>query len=237
MTHPPLIGITAGNDPDNPSYYILRWDYVRSVEAAGGLPVVLAPGGATKQPGLLDRLNGIILSGGCDINPSFYGMGFHPTLSRTSIERDAFEIELVREAITRDMPVLGICRGSQIINVASGGTLIQDIPSLFGRGVIHNDPAKPRHTLMHPVTIEPESKLASLLRATELPVNSFHHQSIDRPGGGLVVTSRSPEGVVEGIERPDSTFVVGVQWHPEAFWANGEYFAPLFEALVMHASS
>lgn len=237
MAYPPLIGITAGNDPDNPSFYVLRWDYVRSVDAAGGLPVVLTPGGATKHPGLLDRLNGIVLSGGCDINPSFYGMGFHPTLSRTSVERDGFEIELVREAIARDLPVLGICRGSQIINVALGGTLIQDIPSRFGRSIIHNDSAKPRHTLMHPVTIDPESRLASLLRATELPVNSFHHQSIDQLGEGLVIAARSPDGVVEGIERPGSGFVIGVQWHPEAFWANGEHFAPLFQALVMHASA
>jgi len=229
---PPLIGITAGNDPNNELYYILRWDYVRSVEAAGGLPVILAPGGAAQHPGLLERLHGIILSGGLDIDPSRYGEDRHPTVTRTSLERDEFESTLLKEALERGLPVLAICRGMQMLNVVLGGTLIQDIPSQVGTAICHNDPEKPRNTIAHEVAIAPGSRLHQILPLGRIEVNSFHHQAPKQLGKGLVPVAFSDDGVIEAVELAGSQFVLGVQWHPEAFWAHGAPFAPIFEALV-----
>jgi putative glutamine amidotransferase len=236
MVPPPLIGITAGNDPKNEQLYILRWDYVRCVEAAGGLPVILAPGGTSKHPGLFDRIHGIIVSGGVDIQPERYGEEPHPALGRTSAERDAFELQLVADAVKKEIPVLGICRGNQVLNVSLGGTLVQDIPSQIGRTIIHNDLEQPRNTIAHSVRIEPGSRLASILPFEEMAVNSFHHQSVRKVAPGMVPVAWSPDGVIEAIERPGSRrLVLGIQWHPEAFWASPNPFTPLFETLVAEA--
>src|SRR5512143_3232478 len=132
MSVPSLIGITAGNDPAHPDHYLVRWDYIRSVEFAGGVPVVLAPSGAALHPALLTRLDGLVLTGGLDVSPAFYGEAMHPAETTASGERDEFELKLVREALALDLPLLAICRGLQVLNVALGGTLVQDLPSLLG---------------------------------------------------------------------------------------------------------
>jgi len=229
---PPLIGIAAGNDPKNPELFVLRWDYVRSVEFAGGVPVILAPSGPALHPSLLGRLDGLILTGGVDISPELYGAPAHPTVTRTSPARDEFELALLADALERDLPVLGICRGSQMLNVALGGTLIQDIPSAVPEHASHDDPERPRAAIAHRVRVDAGSRLASILGRTDLEVNSFHHQAVDRLGRGLVVTARAEDGVIEGIELPSARFVVGVQWHPEAFVKSPEVFGALFSALV-----
>ena len=236
MSVPPLIGITAGNDPSHPDFYVLRWDYVRSVELNGGVPVVLAPSGAALHPALLSRLDGLMLTGGLDIQPSLYGQGAHPAVTKTSAERDEFELKLLRVALEADLPVLAICRGQQVLNVALGGTLIQDLPSQVGTTVSHDDKARPRAGIAHRVTLVPGSKLHALLGADEIEVNSFHHQAIGKPGRGLVPAAFAPDGVVEGVELPGARFVVGVQWHPEAFWHEPQLFGPLFRALVEAAA-
>jgi putative glutamine amidotransferase len=232
MHPPPIIGITAGNDPNNEAFYILRWDYIRSVEAAGGLPVILAPGGAAEHPGLFDRIHGLIISGGSDIDPARYGQEPHPALRRISTQRDEFELTVTRSAIARGTPILGVCRGAQVLNVALGGTLVQDIPSLVGTSLVHYDAALPRHALVHEVSIVPGSLLRRILPLERVEVNSLHHQAPDQLGEGLVPVAFSDDGVVEAIELPGDKFVLGIQWHPEAFWAYGAPFAPLFEALV-----
>ena len=232
----PAIGVTIENArPPDAEVFRLRDDYVRSVEKAGGLPLVLAPGRAEDAPEFLDRVDGLLLTGGADVDPRLYGAERHRTVERVVPERDAFEIALVREALRRDLPLLAICRGQQVLNVASGGTLVQDIPSQIPGSGAH-DPDVERWETAHEVEILPETRLREILGAERVAVNSFHHQSVERLGEGLVLSARSPDGVVEGIEARDRRrFALGVQWHPESFWDHPPGFDRLFQALVRTA--
>jgi putative glutamine amidotransferase len=144
--------------------------------------------------------------------------------------RDQFELALAREAIERDAPVLAICRGLQVLNVAAGGSLVQDIPSRVP-GALTHDLKDPKDAIAHTVRIAPGSRLAELLASTEARVNSRHHQAVKRAGTGLTVTATAPDGIIEGMEKPGARFCVGVEWHPENFLETGE-FLPLFEGLV-----
>jgi putative glutamine amidotransferase len=233
----PLIGLTLGYDDRLPGRHTLRQDYVRAVEAAGGLPLPLAPV-AWPDPGLalLDRLDGLLLTGGADVDPALYGEEAHPRLRLVVRERDEFELALVREALARDLPVLGICRGLQVLNVAAGGTLIQDIPAQVGAAVDH-DPDVERWADAHEVEVQPGSRLREVLGQDMVPVNSFHHQGVKRVGEGLVVAATSPrDGIIEAVEMPSRRFVLAVQWHPEALWNRSRRFQPLFEAHVRASS-
>lgn len=228
----PAIGITISYDQRRPGFHLLREDYVRSVEKAGGLPLVLAPGRPQDAPELLERLGGLLLTGGGDVDPSLFGEQRHPSVTRIVRERDDFEIALAQGALQRDLPLLAICRGQQVLNVAAGGTLVQDIPSQVAGGVNH-DPERERWETTHDVQIVPGTRLRAILGRDTLAVNSFHHQSVKDVGRGLVVSARSPEdAVVEALEAPDRRFAVGVQWHPESFWNQRDNFSSLFEALV-----
>jgi putative glutamine amidotransferase len=225
----PVIGVTLG-DGDEPGVHAVREDYVRSVEQSGALPVVLPPVSPDDVPALLDRLDGVLLSGGVDVDPALYGQQPHPRLGRVNRRRDDFELALAREALRRDVPVLAICRGHQLLNVASGGTLVQDIASVVG-GHVEHDGTGPRWRRTHRVEVTGPSRLREILGQDALSVNSTHHQAVDRVGDGLVVSARCPEdGIVEGLERPASRFVVAVQWHPESFWNRSDSFQQLFDA-------
>jgi putative glutamine amidotransferase len=232
---PPLIGITAGNDPRLPGQYVIRWDYVRSIEQAGGIPVVLAPSGAALHSRLTHRLDGLLLTGGVDIEPSAYGEAFHPSVTRTSPERDEFEFKLTRTAMEQQMPILAICRGLQVLNVVMGGTLIQDIPSMIGSEISHDDPKRQRHEFAHQVTLKNGSRLHKILKKDHLWVNSFHHQSAKTCGRGLIPAAWANDGVIEALELADSHFVIGVQWHPESFWNQNGRFLALFESFISAA--
>jgi putative glutamine amidotransferase len=228
----PVIGITLGPDSNDGRAYRLREDYVRSVERAGGLPLVLAPARPEAAPALLARLDGLLLSGGSDIDPGLYGAPSHPKVTQVIRARDEFELALAREALERDRPLLAICRGHQVLNVATGGTLVQDIPSEVRGGVDH-DPDVERWETAHDVHVLPGTKLRAILGRDEVAVNSFHHQSVAVLGQGLVLSARSPlDGVVEGIEAPACRFALGVQWHPEGFWRDDVGFHALFAALT-----
>ena len=227
----PLVGITIGYSKD-PEFFTLRDDYVRAVEKAGGLPVVLVAGRAEDAPDLLSRIDGLLLTGGADVDPVVYGEEPHETVTRVIPERDAFEIALCREILRQDRPVLAICRGHQVLNVATGGTLIQDIPSQV-EGAHDHDPEKERWETAHQVRILPRTRLREILGRETIDVNSFHHQAVRALGRGVVVSATSTaDDVVEGIELPDRRLALGVQWHPEAFWDRPRDFQPLFEALV-----
>jgi putative glutamine amidotransferase len=228
----PLIGVTAGFAKTDHEVFALRDDYVRAVELAGGLPVLLAPGPAGNAADLVGRLDGLLLSGGTDLDPAHYGEPAHETVADVSQERDAFELALSREAVARDVPLLAICRGHQVLNVATGGTLVQDIPSQVG-GALDHDPDTERWLPAHEVRILPGTRLREILGRDRVAVNSFHHQAIRTPGQGMVVSACAVgDEVIEGVEVPGRRFVVGVQWHPEAFWDQPEHFQPLFAALV-----
>jgi putative glutamine amidotransferase len=225
----PVIGVTLG-DGDEPGVHAMREDYVRSVEQSGAVPVVLPPVSPGDVPALLDRLDGVLLSGGVDVDPALYEQERHPRLGRVNRRRDDFELALVREGLRRDVPILAICRGHQLLNVATGGTLVQDIPSLV-EGQVEHDGRGPRWGRTHRVEVTGPSRLREILGQDALSVNSIHHQAVGRVGDGLVVSARCPEdGIVEGLERPASRFVVAVQWHPESFWNRPDSFQQLFDA-------
>jgi putative glutamine amidotransferase len=232
----PAVGLTIGYDERRSGMHLLRQDYLRSVEAAGGLPLVLAPGRPEDASDLLDRVDALILTGGSDVDPALYGQAPHPNLGPVIRERDDFELALSREALRRDQPLLAICRGQQVLNVATGGTLIQDIPSEVTGGLDH-DPRRERWERAHDVRICSGTRLREILGKETISVNSFHHQAIARLGQGLLVSARtSDDRIVEGIEAPGHRFVLGVQWHPEAFWNRSDGFQALFEALVRTAT-
>lgn len=225
------VGVTIG-DSKNPEVFGLRDDYVRALEKAGALPLVLAPGRPEDAAEFLDRVDALVLSGGADVDPALYGEERHRTVRHVLPGRDAFEIALCREALVRDLPTLAICRGHQVLNVATGGTLYQDIPSQV-RGAADHDPDIPRHEACHDVAVLPGTRLREILGRDTVSVNSFHHQAVKVLGRGLVLSARgADDGVIEGMEMPDRRFMIGVQWHPESFWDQPRGFQPLFEALV-----
>lgn len=209
-----------------------RPDYVTSLEQAGAIVRVL-DAATDRLPGALDDCDGLLMTGGVDVDPREYGETPHPTVE-TDETRDDFELALARLAIARDLPLLAICRGVQVLNVAAGGSLIQDLPSQHPSDTPHAI-NEPRNAIAHDVTITPGTCLSLLLGAPAMAVNSRHHQAVKDTAPGFVVSAVSPDGVVEAIERPASTFCVGVQWHPENFWATGQFKA-LFQGLVRAAT-
>jgi putative glutamine amidotransferase len=191
-------------------------NYVRAVLAAGGLPIIFVPDLSREQTvELFGECDGLLLTGGEDVDPCHYGATPHPKLGSVDPRRDANELALVAEARARDLPILGICRGIQLCNVAFGGTLVQDLASQHPSEINHDSPTT-RDVRSHPVTITEHSRLAEILGVTSLDANSFHHQAVDHLGAGLVATAVAPDGVIEGLESADShDWIVAVQWHPE----------------------
>jgi putative glutamine amidotransferase len=208
--------------------------YLRAIELAGGLPVVLPPLAGDALDPLLEHLTGICLSGGPDLGPESYGQERHPELGPTEDDVDRFELAIARLAWRRGLPLLAICRGAQALNVTRGGTLVQHLPDLDDRSVGHRQEAA-GDELTHEIEIDRGSLLAEVMGTRSARVNSFHHQAVDRLGRGLRVVARSPDGVVEGIEARDRGYVLGVQWHAECL-ADLPEQAALFEGLVQAAA-
>jgi putative glutamine amidotransferase len=207
--------------------------YLTAIEAAGGLPVVIPPLDSDAFEPMLTRLDGICLSGGPDLDPALYRRDRHSELGPVEPDLDRIELELVRCADARGLPLLAICRGQQALNVARGGTLHQHLPDRPGVTIDHRQQlAGDQDT--HSVEISQGSRLAELMGTTHARVNSFHHQAIDRLGVGLRAVAWSPDGVIEGVESPARGFAVGVQWHAETLTARAEH-AALFEGLVAAA--
>jgi putative glutamine amidotransferase len=237
----PLIGVTTSElrrgelatlrrhgEPPHPEM-ALGMTYMRAVEAAGGLPIVLPPVGPEAVPELVERLDGICLSGGPDLDPDAYGASTrHPELGPTEPGLDAFELAVARAADAAGLPVLGVCRGAQTINVARGGTLHQHVEG-------HRQAARAT-ARTHSVTVSADSGLAELTGAGKLEVNSFHHQAVDIPGAGLRIVARAIDGTVEAIEDRTRPLLLGVQWHAETLADRPEH-GTLFAALVEVAAA
>ena len=198
--------------------------YTDMVATAGGIPVLLPPLAAAADA--VDRLDAVILSGGPDVGPERYGAAPHPRTGAPRPERDASEIAVLHRALDRGIPVLGMCRGMQVLNVALGGTLTQHLPDVAGHDG-HNPSPGVFGTVE--VTLDPESRTGQAV-GPSASVRCHHHQALDVLGDGLVVTGRAADGIVEAVERPEGAFVVGVQWHPEQVAADGRVFAGLVEA-------
>jgi len=208
--------------------------YMRAVELAGGLPVALPPLERKNVDSLLDNISGLLLTGGPDLHPSFYGAEPHPELGPTDHGVDGFEIALCSQAYRRHIPILGICRGAQVLNVAREGTLHQHVPDLTHDMVEHRQAATGDVTT-HEVRVSPDSALAQTTGGGPVKVNSFHHQAIDRLGRDLRAVAWAPDGVIEAVERIDGRFALGVQWHAETLVDEAEQLA-LFELLVESAA-
>ena len=218
----PIIGITPCR---------LLPDYVESVRRAGGEPCVLQ----INVSASLKDLDGVLLTGGGDIDPAHYQEPRHPKTAAPDTARDAFELELATLALEQNLPILGVCRGLQVVNVAAGGSLIQDIASEVNRPLGHQID-HPLYAIAHEVWVTRGTTLANALQeqlgeGEVLQVNSRHHQAIKQPAPGFEVSATAPDGIIEAIERPGARFCVAVQWHPGNFWRTGE-FRSLFEEFV-----
>ncbi|MBX3009851.1 MAG: gamma-glutamyl-gamma-aminobutyrate hydrolase family protein [Caldilineaceae bacterium] len=238
----PLIGVPTGREKSQRFYglplYIMNQTYVRMLENLGALPVMipLQMSEATLR-GIFERLDGLFLPGGEDVDPSHYGAERHPQLGATDKERDRTELLMTHWAVEAGMPLLGVCRGLQVINVVCGGTLYQDLhtecPFLQKHDYI--PPSYERYRISHTVQIEADSRLAHAL-GTVHEVNSMHHQGINQLGAGLRVVARAEDGLAEAIELPVLPYLVGVQWHPEELAATDQHSNNLFYDFVEAAA-
>jgi putative glutamine amidotransferase len=213
-------------------------DYLESIKRAGGDPLELSYERDDPED-VVRRVHGVMLTGGADVNPALYGEEPHETYQPAEPGRDEYEIALVRAAMKADAPLFAICRGMQVVNVALGGTLIQDIPSMVNGALNHYVP-EPRYHLAHEVWVVSGSLLFQLMKdkldGESCMVNSRHHQAVAKVAEGWEVSATAPDGVIEAIEKPGPVFRLGVQWHPENFFRTGE-FRPLFEGFVEAAAA
>ena len=230
----PLIGITTYSEPEvswghwtAPSA-LVPLSYVTAVERAGGRPLLVPPVDDGVEE-TLDVLDGLVLSGGNDLDPGAYGAESHPQTTKTAPQRDDAELALLTGALERDLPVLAVCRGSQILNVARGGDLVQHLPEVVGH---EEHRPTPGTFAEHGVTLAAGSRLADVLDGDHAPVKSHHHQGYGRLGEGLREVAWAEDGTIEAVEDPSRRFALGVLWHPE----EGED-ARLFEALVAEAKA
>ena len=231
----PVIGITVGFDaPTQPEYLQLRHTYPDGVSGAGGAPVLVPSMPTEGLDRLVPLLDGILLPGGLDVEPARYGEVAHPS-TRPDRVLDELELRVAAWAIERALPTLGICRGQQLLNVALGGSLVQDLPC---EGLAHPQAPRlgPRGGLAHPVEVAPSSRLAELFGAVSFEVNSRHHQAVRRLGRGLRAVAWAPDGVVEAVESVEHPWLLGVQFHPEDLVGIHEPSRRLLEAFVTTCS-
>ena len=228
----PVIGICAGFSSEKGAGVIsMGAAYTDAIERAGGTPLLLPPTrSAALARDLVERVDGLLVPGGADISPSRYGQRKHKTHSPLHPRREESWFQALAAADQRPIPIMGICLGCQVLNVGRGGTLIQDVPSQWPEAMGHSRGQGEKRRLHH-VLVESGTRLASIVGEGKLEVNSSHHQAIDRPGRGLVVSARATDGVIEAAEDPAHPFYLAIQWHPEGIAARKKHLA-LFEALV-----
>ena len=244
----PIIGIPTqtlqsigGVPADIPASWVMSQRYIRALTAVGALPWMIPLVGDEKDTlrGIYDELDGVFLPGGADIDPSSYDQPRHPRCDTGDRSRDVVEIALARWAMAEGKPVLGVCRGLQLINVAAGGTLYQDLAEEMPGSIKHDYfPFAGRHArdyLSHEVRVVPGSRLAEVFGDGAIKVNSMHHQGIRELGAGLLPTATAPDGLIEGIETTDGSYVVGVQWHPEVLSDRDPKTRRLFETFIRAA--
>lgn len=239
MNQFPLIGVSGSVDERERENVMMRC-YARAVLSGGAMPVLLSP---DMDDDMLDsclaKLDGVLLAGGTDVDPALYGETPVYELGEVTPLRDQFEMRLVKKAYALGMPVLGICRGIQCLNVAMGGTLWQDLPSQFrtekGERPLAHSQKRPDYYQSHSVYVKEGTKMHSIVKADSLRVNSFHHQAVKDVAEGMIVSAVSTDGVIEAIEHPDLPFFVGIQWHPERYFDRTEDAKAVFAAFAQAA--
>ncbi|MBF6611725.1 MAG: gamma-glutamyl-gamma-aminobutyrate hydrolase family protein [Chloroflexi bacterium] len=239
----PIIGVSTMDDHDAAGVHMDRFSnnqaYVKAVEAAGGVPILIPQ---LEDPAALrciyEMLDGLMLPGGLDMHPRFYGQEPHPALDPSDLGLDHIETTMLPWALEDDMPVLGICRGEQVINVVMGGTLVQDIYTQYPTSIDHRESAKRkiRDYLAHDIVVDEGSRLRGIVGEDRVWVNTAHHQAIDRVAPGLVATAWAPDGIVEAVESPDRHYVVAVQCHPEILYRKHRWASRFFQSFVEAAS-
>lgn len=235
----PLIGITTWRETSHLGHTLVAAAeaYAQAVSRSGGLPVMIPVGLPADQLGMiLSCLDGVLLTGGGDIDPRQYGLEQTAKVKSVDRDRDRVEFQLVQDAIQHGTPFFGICRGLQIINIVLGGTLYRDIQEEYPQSIKHACPDWPRDHLAHEIAVQPGSLLAETLMSTALKVNSLHHQAVDQLASGLEVMAHAPDGIVEAFRLPDHPFGWAVQWHPEQLMAQPSTQA-LFRRFVTAASA
>jgi putative glutamine amidotransferase len=228
----PRIGLTTYGRNENNRFSLPAF-YVDCVRRAGGLPLLLPPGKVDPAEALAG-LDGLILTGGGDIDPALYQGARHEAIYMVDHERDRSEVGLLLASKESGLPTLGICRGCQLINVALGGTLIEHLPDVVGESVPHRLP--PREPTRHEIKLKPGCRLAKLLSSETFSAPSWHHQAVRRPAPSLEVVAHAPDGTIEGLELPDHPWMIGVQWHPELSAAGDPLQQRLFDEFVKSAA-
>ena len=245
----PIVGIPTqtlqtlgGISADIPPSWVMSQRYVQTLTNAGAIPWLIPLVDDETLRGVYDALDAIFLPGGADIDPMSYGKAPHTLCDKTDKERDRVELALAAWAMRDAKPVLGVCRGLQLINLAAGGTLFQDLAEQMPGSIKHDyfpfaGQGYTRDYLAHEVDVAPRSRLAALYGEGRLRVNSMHHQGIETLGAGLVATAVAPDGLIEGIEGTNGAYLVGVQWHPEALTDNDAESRQLFAEFIEAATS
>jgi putative glutamine amidotransferase len=231
----PVIGITI-DQHDDPDKYESPFDYAKGVELAGGLPILLPyQTDLTLIPSYVDLCDGILFTGGNDLDPAVFGQARHPKAVPIDPARQKFEMALLAEVEKRRVPALGICLGSQVMNVYRGGSLHQFLPDVAREESLEHRKIG-ENLSRHPVAVDPKSQLGAAIGKPQISVNTYHKQSVDKLGRGLKVIATAPDGVIEGFEDPTLPLFVAVQWHPERLLGEAEHRAP-FELLIKAAKA
>lgn len=227
----PIIGITAEVEKEH--HFVLHHNYVKAVKEAGGLPLILPTGIEKDIDQLAHMIDGLVLSGGGDIDPELFDEDPHPRLGEVTPSRDSFELALVKELLKLDKPIFGICRGLQILNIAFGGNVFQDMHTVSAKPLLQHNQKSPANHASHFIEVKEDSLLHKITKIDHFKVNSFHHQSAKYVPKALKISAWTSDGVIEAIESPTRKFVLGVQWHPEATAASGDIYSQrLFRKFV-----
>ncbi len=232
----PLIGITCGHQWQERERYFVNVGYVQNILSSGGTPILIPYMEKHKLMEIMDLIDGLLIPGGIDIDPSLFGQDPHPNCGLIDPIWDELEGHVISTALSRDLPLLAICRGCQILNVVAGGDLIQDISSQVSPAIKHMQQAQKWHAT-HEIKIEPDSILATTLNTNNITVNSYHHQAVGQVASQFSAVAWANDHIVEAIESREHTYVLGVQWHPELMTNHHPVFHQLFTVLVSYANS